>query len=500
MNDIMLKVFAFAVVMTSTFAFGQTNDLAELLMDANEARFAEIFAKFEKQVEKGLPILIGEIGRKLPPDAKYVAKDALARRQANAAVALLRLNQSSKVWPLLKHSPDPTVRSYLLHRLGPLGANAKTIITQLNDEPDVTIRRALILSLGEFGDNQIPPVNRNALVPQLKEMYRNDSDPGIHSAAEWLLRRWKQEDWLQQVNEEWTKDKQHRENRLAGIQQLLLNDKQKISPKWYVNCQGQTLVVIPGPVEFVMGSPNREFGSNDNEPHKKRIEQSFAIASKEITVEQFLRFQQHRFDIEAHFSTDEIPMKASWFEAAGYCNWLSEQESIPKEEWCYEPNNDGKYENGMKMASDHVQRAGYRLPTEAEWEFACRAGADTEYSFGESDELLRNYGWFWTNSSSQRHPVGLLKPTDLGLFDMHGNLWEWCQDTYRPYSPVVKAIPEIEIRTIILDNNDRRVLRGGSCLALSFLARSAYRSLNVPTTHFGDVGFRLARTLRRTSE
>ena len=83
------------------------------------------------------------------------SKEKLAKRQANAAVALLKMNQPEKVWPLLKHSPDPRVRSYLIHRFGPLGADAKAIVKRLDEEPDITIRRALILSLGEYGEKDI---------------------------------------------------------------------------------------------------------------------------------------------------------------------------------------------------------------------------------------------------------------------------------------------------------------------------------------------------------
>ena len=125
------------------------------------------------------------IDTKLPADlpSSDDQREKLAKRQANAAVALLRMNQPAKVWPLLKHSPDPRVRSYLIHRLGPLGADAGAIVKQLDEESDLTIRRALILSLGEYGETEFTPDARNALLPKLQEMYRTASDPGLHAAC-----------------------------------------------------------------------------------------------------------------------------------------------------------------------------------------------------------------------------------------------------------------------------------------------------------------------------
>jgi hypothetical protein len=178
--------------------------LADLLMDADDKQFAVVFPKLKDRGEQALAILSGEIDKKLPPDLPSAdgRRERLAKRQANAGVALLRMNQPERVWPLLRRTPpdDPRVRSYLIHRLSPLGADAGAIIRRLEEEPDITIRRALLLSLGEFSEEELSPAARSTWVPALQALYRTETDPGLHAAAEWLLRQWKQEDWLQQVN------------------------------------------------------------------------------------------------------------------------------------------------------------------------------------------------------------------------------------------------------------------------------------------------------------
>jgi formylglycine-generating enzyme required for sulfatase activity len=426
-------------------------------------------------------------------------KDRLAKRQANAAVALLRLSRPEKVWPLFKHTPDPRVRSYLIHRLGPLGTDAETIVRRLDEEPDVTARRALLLSLGEFDEKGFPPAARQALLPRLQDTYHTAADPGLHAAVEWLLRSWRQETWLWQVNDEWAKDRRQRLERLDRFKELHTRGKEKPSPQWYVNGQGQTMVVIPGPVTFVMGSPATEHGRTISLlelQHKKRIGRTFAIAATPVTREQFLRvfpkFSDDYFAHMKHHPEPTCPMGGMhWYEAAAYCNWLSEQEGIAKDQWCYEQDAQKKV---IKMKANYLSLTGYRLPTDAEVEYACRAGAMTSRYYGESEELLGKYAWYLPNSKERTWPVGIKKPNDLGLFDMHGNVATWCQDHLRP--PKAEVAVDDREGLLGLDTTTSRIIRGSSYSSGARVLRCAFRVDVVPLLRMVDIGIRPAKTLR----
>jgi formylglycine-generating enzyme required for sulfatase activity len=491
-------------------AADQPQLLADLLMDADEKQFAVLYPTLHALDGRGLALLTGEVDRRLPPEATEEDREKLAKRQANAAVALLKMNQPAKVWPLLKHSPDPSVRSYLIHRFGPLGVDARALVKRLDEEPDVTIRRALLLSLGEFGEKELVRGDRAVLLPKLQATYQNHADPGLHGAAEWLLRQWKQEQWLNETNEAWAKDEEWREKRLERIRkQLASGGHQPLGsqPHWYVNGQGQTMVVIPRPAHFMMGSPpteaNREGGPEGTWEtlHEKGIDRSFAIAAKEVTIQQFLRFRKDQSYHKQYAPTPDRPIhNVSWYDAAAYCNWLSQQEEIPSDQWCYEPSAKNGFAEGMKLASDYLKRTGYRLPTEAEWEFSCRAGALTSRYFGQAEELMDKYAWYAKNSLVRwMLPVGSLKPNDLGLFDMQGNAAEWCQDAFYAYKPGEggQTSPDIEDKNVEINNERSRVTRGAAFDFQPAFVRSADRSYRFsPMNQDISLGFRPARTFR----
>ena len=197
--------------------------LADLLMDADDKQFAVIYPKLKDRSEQGLPLLTGEIDKKLPSDlpSSDERREKLAKRQANAAVALLRMNQPEKVWPLLKHSsrskgaelPDPSPGSAGCGRRGDHQATGRG--TGHHDSPGVAPEPGGVQREGTAACQ--PHIPAAEVTDDLPHRRRS----GLHAAAEWLLRTWKQEAWLNQVNEEWAKDKEQRAKRLEGIEQQL---------------------------------------------------------------------------------------------------------------------------------------------------------------------------------------------------------------------------------------------------------------------------------------
>ncbi|QDV38848.1 formylglycine-generating enzyme family protein [Tautonia plasticadhaerens] len=344
-----------------------------------------------------------------------------------------------------------------------------------------------VLPLGSYPEDALPDRLRDPLARRLLDWYANDPDPGLHSAIGWLLRR------------RWG---------LGGAVDAL--NLQLASPGpaggrgWYVTPHGLlTFVVVRGPVEFRMGStlqtdPDR---ADDEAAHTRLIDRSFALASREVTAAEFAAFLRNHPELPEHRDpstlreapTGDCPAAAvSWYDAARFCNWASQLEGLPEDQWCY-PEPVGP---GMTLPDDHLDRLGYRLPTEAEWEYACRAGSAASRPFGGSDPRLEHYAWSITNADRQLHPVGSLKPNDLGVFDLLGNASEWCDAPYAEEFPPAEgdAVPDL-LRPSPLSDDVGRVLRGGSFRDTAPDLRSASRTGDRPGYVCPGYGFRLARTL-----
>jgi formylglycine-generating enzyme required for sulfatase activity len=134
----------------------------------------------------------------------------------------------------------------------------------------------------------------------------------------------------------------------------------------------------------------------------------------------------------------------------------------------------------------------YRLLSEAEWEYAARAGSTTRYSFGNDETELGQYAWYFANAAQQTHDVGTRLPNAFGLFDMHGNIWQWCAD---PWHPTYNGTPPLDGSVWQDGNTSLRVLRGGSWYDAPERLRSAHRNKEPPGLRAYNIGLRVARTL-----
>ncbi len=359
--------------------------VADLVMDADSRAFSTLLAVAERQAATTVPVFLAAVAEAALPSGSEGGseddRDRRAARGARAAAALVCMDRSEHALPLLRHRADPRLRSNLINWLHPLGADPRRLAAELARlaavtrpapaagrrpmdailfDPETSMQRGLILALGNYGIQDVPPELSEQLVVSLLDLYQNNPDAGIHGAAEWTLSRWQQQAKLRKLDSE------------------LMKIGKQPDHRWFLNGQGQTFALIDGPVEFRMGSPPAEPDHLDDELlHRRIIARRFAIGTKEVIGEQYERFLKENPGVGAansrRFSPDPRGPAStpSWYDAAAYCNWLSRMENLPE---CYEPNQKGKYAEGMRIRADALERGGYRLPTEAEWEYACRAG------------------------------------------------------------------------------------------------------------------------------
>lgn len=473
-----------ALDLLADYAFDQPNVLAELDKESNAQQHAVLLPLLRGHRSRIIDLMRQELQHTIASELPEEHRDRMARRQACAAVTLLQLGHAELVWPHMRHAADPSLRTHLTHELGRRGADVELLLGRLALETDVSARRALILSLGELTEKLLP-AQRQRLLALLLGWRQSDPDAGIHSASEWVLGQ-----------------KFHYEP-TAKVLPAMPTSLPVAGAGWCVNQYGHALAVIRGPVEFRMGSVEGERNRYATErPQLVRIPRSFALATKETTVQQFLAFcRDTKRDVKTlkftpRYSPDaDGPIIAvTWYEAAQYCRWLSEKENIPLKEMCYPPIDAIK--PGMQLPADCLLRTGYRLPTEAEWEFACRADATTSRYYGSSDALLPFYAHFIHNAEGRTWPVGGLRPNDFGLFDMQGNATEWCQTRWaEEYAAGAAGSIRNDVEDELLtDFSGLRCLRGGSFLSPAPDVRSALRGRNQSALYFDTVGFRIART------
>ena len=232
------------------------------------------------------------------------------------------------------------------------------------------------------------------------------------------------------------------------------------------------MVLIPAGI-FMMGSPDDEPERFGNEGPRRQVRVSgFYMGKYQVTQAEYKAVMGEN---PSKFKGANHPVEqVNWYHAVEYCNRLSQGEGLTPA-YTVEGKN-VEWDCGAK---------GYRLPTEAEWEYACRAGTAAAYHTGAN--ITDNTGWYCENSGGKTHPVGQKPPNAWGLYDMHGNVWDWCWDWYGEYPSGAQTDP-LGAHTGIY-----RVMRGGGWDNVARVVRCAFRIHRTPPVRSYNLGFRLVR-------
>jgi formylglycine-generating enzyme required for sulfatase activity len=260
---------------------------------------------------------------------------------------------------------------------------------------------------------------------------------------------------------------------------------------------------------FMMGTSGETQFNNEKPAHEVSLTRAIYLTDREVPVEQFRRFLEDvdypeadkpkdwkwQDTMKRYSPADDCAMNGvDWLTTVLYCNWLSVKEGRKK---CYERT--GAKERVKWDAKEYeldVWRCefvgdGYRLPTEAEWEYAAKAGSSESFCFGRDDDLLPQYAWFAVNGKSRIWPGAMKLPNAFGLFDMHGNVWEWCWDWKGSYTAEAVSDPTGPAAPTA-NHGPARVVRGGAFfLFLTSSCRAEYRLESFPLYFDVDRGFRV---------
>lgn len=436
-------------------------------------------------------LLAGSVWHRRDPPAEVVA--ARAARQANLALLRAFLGDGEFVTQVMDGAYGRALASQLIARAADGDVNPDLFVKLLADSSDYPLRQErLWCALSRYAAERLRADARESLVAKLQQIVEAEPDAGLRSAAMACLVHWGHRTALQLPAT--PSRSQDAYASLPGPHD---------SRNWYRNAVGQTMIVMTPPSSITIGSPATEAERMSNEWLQNRyLNTRYALSATEVTVGQFRKFLSDP-KVKEYFAArgqrpgrldypEDGPQCEIYFQdACLFCQWLSEQEGIPEDQWCYP----GIWLSNYEIPCNLNDRTGYRLPTEAEWEYACRADEKLARYYGDDPRILRNYAWYAENSGGHNQPVAQRLPNEFGFFDMLGNANEWC---YEPYVDRVYSMQRSDFYDFLAAaayDPGLRTVRGGSARQDARHVRSAYRSSLPMVKTALDVGFRVARTV-----
>jgi formylglycine-generating enzyme required for sulfatase activity len=436
------------------------------------------------------------------------------QRRANAAVTLLRWGEREKTLAVFGMTDDPEALTQFIFRCRPRGVGVEALLDCLEIVSTAPpgryakeSRYALLLALAEFRLSEVPENRRPSVLKQVRDWYANDPSSGVHGAANWLLRQWGENAYVKQIDETPMAPSADREWFTLAVKvkpeapssplSRLFESKSATPTTFYY-----TFVVFPAG-EYTIGSPENEPGRSIDETRVQvTLSRPFALLNREVTFAELIAFQRDKYENlmkvnPQYLRPDWAGAAVDWYDAVQFSRWLGTQLDPPLSEadQAYaDPNSPTSGERESVSEASwaprnwpvDVSRRGFRLPSEAEFEIACRSGVLTSYGFGSDVGLLDRYGWYQANSGKRMHEPMELRPGHRGLFDMHGNALEWVHD-WNAADRLAGSTDPLGAK-----QGSLRVRRGGGWIDLAASCRSAHRGRGGPSGRASILGFRLA--------
>jgi formylglycine-generating enzyme required for sulfatase activity/serine/threonine protein kinase len=395
--------------------------------------------------------------------------------QARVATVAAGFGDLSFLTQICQRGEDPAQRTAFVHGLQNHHPATEGLLQLLADEIPADVQAAVCEGLALTDHRNFLRLDRQSLADRLNVLQSTTSAGEVYSSARVALRRWD------------AQSLPRREGSVAGGFIHVLDN-------------GITMIRI-APGRSRAGRLDPSTLHEDNAPHDLEITKPFYLSAAEVTVNQFRDFLKSSWDSSTILDREQLepdpavsptgdhPMqRVSWPDAALFCNWLSERENLrPRYQI---RTNDSENATAQEITID-AEANGYRLPTEGEWEFACRAGTTTDYFFGNDIQLLKSYGAFSNSKKMTAAVCSDLLPNRNGLSGMHGNVWEWCEDWWSNLDGTSLTDPHGPHQPD--SNRPNRVFRGGGVSTMSGEPNSGSRGNAPPNTRYSNLGFRIAR-------
>ena len=479
-----------ATVALVEFARDDAKLLARLASDATPLQLNVLFPAIDKSDQRDeaiqrLRMLTREL---IGPGTSEAERVRVGRRRAGAAVTLLRLGERATISSVFHLAGDPEPLTQFAEAAKKKGVTPRDLLECLRLATRDAERFGLLLALGEFAPADVSEHERREIIQTALDWYSKHPKSMIHGASGWLLRKWGQQAEVDRADQS-------------------APDFDKTGERdWFVRKVGDYFLtfVVFQPGSVTVGSPDTETTRRPMENQKTiSIRRAIAVCDREVTRELFLEFSTaigQREKTSVYGPSLQHPLVGpTWLEAVSFCRWLTLLARLDESDQCYfDPDMmpDTEKETAPQPGIDeslwrsypknwpaNLNKRGFRLPTETEWEYACRAGTTTTYSFGSDRALLSRFAWF---QQPESHPVATLRPNPRGLFDIHGNVNEWCHNWFAFSSADDGDGP---------DSGVARSMRGGCWYDNPWDCRAASRYHSQPSSIESNMGFRIVMTV-----